>query len=183
MINPAFLVEGSLEKKFIENACPGSTVRSVIPNGIKVTLDAIAERIATHYRLLEKRHSPIVVVLDREGREMQWDEMKRQILIKLKGHGITSIEIGICDRKIENWIIADAELFPEISNEDVSVIEGKRAIKMKLGEYHETTIGVELLKKANPINIKHRSPSFSDFYDTISNRIKCWWLRNAVSGQ
>lgn len=178
-MNPAFLVEGELEKAFIENACPGAPVKRIIPNGIAVSLDVIAERIMTHFRLLKKRgHSPILIILDKEGRACTWEKLRDDLRGKLKTNGADDFIIGVCNKKIENWIIADTDGTGLSSNENPTAEEtnGKKYIKSKLGEYHETTIGVQLLKKARPSIMILKSPSFADFYSSISH-IKCWWLQ------
>lgn len=178
-MSPAFLVEGDLEKAFVENVCPGAPVRKVIPNGVDVTLEVVTERIITHLRLLSRRgYSPILIILDREGRPFSCDEMKIRLDGMIKAQGGSGYLIGVCDRKIENWIIAD----PECVGGDVSAsrraesLNGKKYIKETLGEYHETTIGVQLLRRAKPSSMRLNSRSFAAFYDLISH-LDCWWLK------
>jgi hypothetical protein len=86
--DPAYIVEGDLEQKFIQNVCPGCSVRRLNCNGRDVSLEAIARRVGTLGRLLHKRHSPIIVVFDREGRpepSEQIEETLRQTILAQEG--------------------------------------------------------------------------------------------------
>jgi hypothetical protein len=51
MSNPAYLIDGHLEKKVIQQICPGAIVRILQCNGRDVSLQAIANRVASHCRL------------------------------------------------------------------------------------------------------------------------------------
>ena len=48
MNKAAFFVDGNLEKKFIQRACPNTVVRILNCNGKDVEMSAIAKRVATH---------------------------------------------------------------------------------------------------------------------------------------
>ena len=81
MSKPAFWVEGALECDFLKAACPGSAVVSAICNGETVSVEAIVERIQTHYILLVRRgFAPIIVILDNERRTTAWHKLKADIL-------------------------------------------------------------------------------------------------------
>jgi hypothetical protein len=182
MSKPAFLVDGQLEKRFIQDVCPGSPVRLINCNGDKVSSYAISKRIATHYRLLNKKYSPIIVVVDRETRDISAEEFKGELIRLLIEDNVSeNIVLGIADRMIENWILADKENISRYANISVNDIEnaegkgGKYLIKKIIPEYHETTVGVELLKKSNPSRM-HSSKSFLDFFNQLQQKINCWWL-------
>ncbi|RJP62637.1 MAG: DUF4276 family protein [Ignavibacteriales bacterium] len=186
MNNPAFLVDGQLEQRFIQNACPNAPVRLLNCNGDKVSSSAIAKRIATHYRLLKKKYSPIVIVIDRESRCLTATEFKNEITTLLANDNISEdFIIGIADRMIENWILADkinVSKYAKVNLDQVPDVEGengKSKIRKLIKDYHETTVGVELLKKSNPQRM-FSSESFKTFFSSINNRIDCWWMNKTI---
>ena len=67
MINPAFIVDGLMEKRIIQKVCPGKPVRLLNCNGKAVSYEAAAKRVASLVRLL-KNNYPIVIIFDREER-------------------------------------------------------------------------------------------------------------------
>lgn len=186
MSNPAFLVDGQLEQRFIQNVCPKAPVRILNCNGDKVSSSAIVKRIATHYRLLIKRYTPIIIVIDRESRSNTANEFKNEIIKLLADENILdNYFLGVADRMIENWILADKLNISQYTKIDISSIpdaegeHGKGFIKKFIIDYHETTIGVELLKKSNPMRMLG-SESFKEFYTSIKNSVNCWWLNREI---
>lgn len=176
-MRPAYLVEGDLEKEFISASCSNSVVRRIIPNGTAVCVKVIADRIATQYRILDRLGcAPVIAILDRERRLESCDEFRVSIETELREkHQITDLVIGVCDCKIENWILADPATVGMKSLPDPEGKNGKQFIRNKLGEYHETTVGVKLLKKARPSEMRRNSPSFDAFYQKIAH-LPCWWI-------
>ena len=69
MPDPAFLIEGHMEKKILQSVCPGVPIRRIECNGEDVAMSVMAKFIETHIRLLNNRYYPIVIIFDREGRE------------------------------------------------------------------------------------------------------------------
>jgi hypothetical protein len=187
MNKPAYLVEGDLEQKFIQNTCPGCPVKKINCNGIKTSLEAIAERVGTLGRLLHKRYSPLVVVFDREGRVDSAEHLEKKFCEILTQEKIdVPVIVGIPDRNIETWILADYEMFLQSAKLDesspVSMFEGyngKSVIKQTLGKgkcYVETINGVTWLKAARPAVMQKYSPSFNRLYKALSS-FDCWWLK------
>ena len=187
MNNPAYLVEGDLEQKFIQNTCPGCPVKKINCNGIWTSIEAIAKRVGTLGRLLHKRHSPLVVVFDREGREESAEHLEKTFREVLAQEKIdVPIVVGIPDRNVEAWILADYEMFLQSArlgaSSPVSTFEGrngKLVIKQTLGEgksYVETIDGVAWLKAARPAVIQKHSPSFNRLFSALSD-LDCWWLK------
>lgn len=183
MPSPAFLVDGHLEQKVVQRICPDSVVRRLQCNGDNVALDAIAKRVTSHCRLLGGKHYPLLVVIDREERQQSAEAISAELLALIKAEGITDIVvIGVADRNIENWIIADTEMLmtanPGISPSWGSVtdgFDGKAQLKRVLGAYHETTTGVNLLLNCRPSTMKEASPSFNNFLQQIT-LAQCHWL-------
>lgn len=183
---PAFLVEGDLEQKFIQNACPGAPVRKINCNGDSVCIESIAKRVGSLARLLHKRFSPIVVIFDRENREISARDLKRKFIEALKTECIDSkVIVGIPDRDIENWILADYSVFSSAAGIESVLIppsfegkKGKSIIKKSLGNeksYVETVDGVAWLKSCRANVIRENSASFSEFMDELIG-LQCRWL-------
>jgi hypothetical protein len=186
MINPAFLVDGFTEKLLIEKICSGKKINRIGCNGNAVTMSAMAKRIASLIRLMNNRYYPIVILIDRETRVETCDEIQAALEKELQEAGIKEdIRVGICDRMIENWILADWESFiynakvervPKKPN-GIEGAKGKSLIKSFLPAYQETTNGVQLLYQANPESIYDNSRSFRCFVDKLKD-IGCPWLNN-----
>jgi hypothetical protein len=177
----AFLVEGHLEKKFIQNICPNKTVRMLNCNGKQVSAQAIAKRVATQCRLFKGRYSTIIICVDREDRVESASKFRDNLLKAIKSENvIENIIIGIPDRMIENWILADkATVYKFTSKRPIyegnsDGFNGKSVIRHLIPEYHETTVGVELLEKCR-VSKMLSSESFKDFYGRLPKGI-CWWL-------
>ena len=181
MNNIAFFVEGHLEKKFIQQICKGKVVRMLACNGKAVSTQAIAKRIASHCRLLGGKHYPIVTWVDLESRNVSAVEFAADLLQSVRDEGvIDDLIIGVADKMIENWILADREVVLESSNRkrqyptEIEGLYGKGLIKKLIPNYHETTTGVYLLKKCRPSKMV-ASPSFNAFYQQLAG-LDCWWL-------
>ena len=179
----AFLVDGNLEQKFIQRACPGNTVRRINCNGNAVAISAMVRRIATQCRLLGSKYYPIVVIIDREDRDTPSRDLCSEIIDGLREEGIVDeLIVGVADRMIENWILADSEIVCEDANFQKTPpatcegLDGKRVIGDCVRYYHETTVGVELLLKCRASRIRQKSPSFAYLYDKLPKK-GCRWLR------
>lgn len=176
MPNPAFIVDGYTEKLVIGTLCPGRPVSRTDLNGKSVTLDAIANKVASLVRLFNNRYYPIIIVIDREQRNENCDNLKESLGQKLTELGFQDQDIRICfaDRMFENWIIADwAVLETGIKKPaDTDGLSGVSEIKKVLRSYSKTTDGVELFGKCNLENVYRNSPSFRDFVNSIPD-INC----------
>jgi len=184
MNKSAFIVEGHLEQYFIQATCPGRPVRRLECNGHNVSVAAIAKRIMTHCHLFNNNYYPIIVMIDREDRHETSTQICSLILSEVRGLGITdNIIIGIADRMIENWILADPDIINQCQNKikDVPAASyegflGKNIISQYLRSYQETTDGVDLLLKCRASHIKNSSPSFADFCTRLPKN-NCHWLK------
>jgi hypothetical protein len=192
MNKPAYLVEGHLEQKFIQNICPGCPVRKINCNGDDTNIEAIAKRVGTLGRLLHKRYSPLVIVFDREGREKSSEELEKAFKEILAQEKIdVPVIVGIPDRDIEAWILADYEMFTQSAGlgtiTPFSTFEGRKGksvIKQALcygKSYVETIDGVAWLKAARAAVMKEHSPSFKRLLTALFE-LDCWWLRELEFG-
>lgn len=178
MSNPAFIVDGFTEKLIINQVCPGNPIRRTDLNGKSVTIKAIANKISSLIRLLNNKHYPIIVVIDRENRLEDCLTIIENLKLELieNGHQNEDIRISVADKMIENWIIADWKLIDNIKNkpEITDSLNGSSEIKKKLGSYGKTTDGVNLFMKADPLIIYNNSPSFKTFIDSLEG-IDCYY--------
>jgi hypothetical protein len=182
MINAAFLVDGHLEKIFIQKACPKAVVRLLQCNGDSAALSSIAKRIVSHCRLLHGKRYPIIVVIDREDRSQTSTGISTELLSLIRQEGVSDeLIVVVSDRNIENWILADIKKVIELHpgthpcwTDSPDGFNGKSRLKKEIRYYHETTTGVELLLKCRP-SIMRCSPSFDYFFRQIEHRA-CWWI-------
>jgi hypothetical protein len=176
MSKPAFIVDGHTEQCFISQVCPGRPIQRTNLNGKNVTVTAIAKKIASMIRLFGNRHYPIIVLIDKEDREADGDTLCNELHNHLKNEGIINqdIRIGIADRMIENWIIADYQLIGNVQDkpEKTDGLRGSVVIKRALGSYNKVIEGVKLLSQINKTIVYQNSPSFKIFVDKLDN-IEC----------
>ena len=122
------------------------------------------------------------MLLDREERQ----ETPAQLSIELANELRTEHEIptdqvliGVADRMIENWILADPECDSCIAAGTYEGKNGKTILRQLLVAknitYHETTIGVELFCKINPATAAKNSTSFQSFSNQLSKH--CSWFK------
>lgn len=183
MNKPAFLVDGFTEKLVLEKICPNTKINRINCNGNSVSLESIAKRVATLIRIMNNRHYPIIIVVDREDREMTVAEIEVKLKEEIEKNGIKDdVRIGVCDRMIENWILSDWETFAETCKSENNIkpantegMKGKAFIKKVYPNYQETTDGVNMLLKANPKKMYDNSDSFKKFTTQIAD-INCDWL-------
>lgn len=113
---PAFFVDGPMERKILQNLDVSSPIRITGLNGNKVEISAIVKKIAPSIRLLEKKYDPIIILIDREGRQISAKKIIQELTIELKKNDVkNNLIIGVADRMIENWILADWDNFKKIS--------------------------------------------------------------------
>lgn len=170
--NPAFIVDGFTEKNIIDKICPNRPVRRTDLNGKSVTLDKIAERLATYLRLFNNRYYPIIIIIDKEERQQPCEEIISYIKGKLNDAGFNNddIRISIADRMIENWLIADTRIFSEEEMPSkIDGINGASLLKKKYGNYSKSTDCLKILKEFNPKIAYQKSESFKYFVDLIDN--------------
>jgi len=183
MPDPAFIVEGHMEQLIIKKLCPGVPVQRLEVNGDDTEIQAIVDRIVSIFRILNNRFYPICVVFDREGRDMTCDQLIEEVKTQLVARGldIRQFRIGICDRMIENWLLADSALLARYYDYGANVVfegtNGKSSLRRiceRVERYRETTVGVRLFLELNVQTVYAQSPSFRTFVDQID--FNCQWL-------
>ncbi len=180
-MNPAFIVDGFTEQLIIQQLCPNRPIRRSI-NGKDVSLKRAAAEIVAIIRRLNNRNYPIIILTDREERPDSFltmaTELKREILEQLPSiNKPADIRIGVADRMIENWILADAEALgnaPEIPPE-TDGLGGKGLMKKIMPTYSETVDGSALFFKADVSKMYENSPSFKHFVNQLED-LNCPYL-------
>jgi len=179
MSNPAFIVDGFTERNIVQTICPGKPIRRTDLNGKNVSLEAMSKRIASLIRLLNNRNYPIIILVDKEDRNMSNTTMCAELKRLIIEQGIDDIElkIGVADRMIENWIIADwKKITADIPKpENTDGLRGSAKLRELLGSYGKTTDGVEMFLNADPSIIYQNSPSYRFFIDQLKD-IECWYV-------
>ncbi len=121
---------------------------------------------------------------DLEKREITFEEMALQLRNEIENQGVNNIDfrIGVADRMIENWILADWDTLmlnlnlSEGKPEFTDGIGGKAKMKKLIPDYGETSDGVNYFLKANSSIIYENSPSFKHFVDQLKD-LKCYWMK------
>lgn len=179
MMNPAFIIDGFTERNILQNICPGAPIRRTDLNGKNVSIEAMGKKIASLIRVLNNRHYPIIILVDKESRNISCKEMIKKLETSIKNEGIENIDfrVGVADRMLENWILADWEKLrckmKKPSNTDN--INGCAKLKEAIGSYGKTTDCVEMFLNADVSNIYKHSVSFKIFADKIAD-INCEYL-------
>lgn len=186
MNNVAFIVDGFTEKLILQRLCPGKPIRRTDLNGKDVQISAIAKKVASIIRVLGDRYNLIVIIVDKEQRNISHTCMLSSLEEHLKNEeGIkSSIIIGIPDIMIENWIIADWDKLDtkEQRPPDTDGLNGSSVLKKIKKSYNKTTDGVNYFLKADPKIIYHNSPSYKAFIDSLSEKLSCHYI-NKIGNQ
>jgi hypothetical protein len=188
---PAFIVDGHQEQKIVQRLCPGAAVRMLNCNGDEVDLSAAAKRAASLIRLMGNRYYPFIIIFDREGRCLSATEVGKSLECFLREEGIDDmLIIGVPDRMIENWILADWEnvqqqgnLRIQTSSKSFEGTHGKSVIIRLLprdGRYQETIQGVDWFVTGNPSIMFRNSVSFRQFVLSLNN-VDCRWFAECGS--
>lgn len=189
MHNPAFIVEGEMEQKFLTQICGrrGIRVLTVGVNGKNVPMKAMSKHIGALLRQLNDRNYPVVIVFDRETRKETCDELLNDLCEELEelrklGHhryDPSKLMIGISDRMTENWILADHEYMTSVFGvkfeekkskyNNFEGRHGKNIIKELLADisYKETSRGVEMLRGMDFRRASLESPSLKKFLESL----------------
>ncbi|WP_156087904.1 hypothetical protein [Lysobacter sp. Root667] len=177
-MKPAFLVEGVTEQKFIQLVCGGHPVKIINCNGSSVVVGAIAKRAASLIRLWGGKFFPIIIVVDREDRCESANDFAHGLAQAIREEGVCdSVVIGVADRMIENWMVADPLLWPDHTTpQSVDGLNGLSILRQRLPAYNKSVDGAALLKRSRSREIASRSASFKRLKDQLEI-MRCNWLR------
>jgi hypothetical protein len=181
----AFIVDGLTEKNIVQALCPNAPVRMTHLNGKDVTVPVLAKAAATLFRVYKGRYFPVMLIVDRESRDLSSEALEGALGAALRDEGIPleQLIISCPDRMIENWMLADESyLRARFGIQKASPADGhngksemKRLLREQAIAYHEITVGVEIFKKICPYRIAKNSPSFARFASALS--VYCAWAR------
>jgi hypothetical protein len=181
-----FIVEGQLEKGFVQKVCKNRPVRVLGINGDNVNLDQIVRRAETLINLMVNKCDAILIIFDREAREKGHGEIARYVELELKNlTGEENIFVGVPDRDIESWIFADIDvpknrLDSSLENQELGGDGHKSKGKMKKlfqnnsQSYKETIDGVDMLSRCRHTTMFENSPSYREFSEKVPRN--CWWF-------
>jgi len=179
MPKPSFIVEGYLEQRMVQAACPGAKVVLLGANGDNVSMGTIAKFIATQFRLFNNRYYPIVVIFDREKRNEPCTDLKAELCKQLKSKRIDAEQFifFISDRDIETIFVCHVALDGEIIDtgcphtQSVDGLDGEAELRRRLERkgiaYHKTTIGIQLFRRVRPFIVAAKSDNFRAFRGQI----------------
>lgn len=180
------LVEGTMEKKFINN---NFSYIELIPvaNGNSWTLETICREIASKFTTKNYNADIIIVWLDLEKQTCGSVGVENAVRSALISAGAPHDRICICipDRMTENVILADVALIQQKFSIPNYVyagdgVNGKHQLSMLFKaaneNYKETFHGVQMMKAMRLSNSAQNSPSMGRFYNSISQLTDCWWF-------
>jgi hypothetical protein len=185
MPKPAFIVEGQLEQRMVQAACPGHRVVLLGSNGDTVSMKTIATRIETHYILFSNRYYPIIVMFDREKRAKTVEELEAELIAELTARNVpvNQFVFFISDRDIECLLLCHVSENGEIIGTGcpkTSCVDGlageselRKRLSVKSISYHKTTVGMDLFRTVRPFILSTKSNNFRRFQKRIVKY--CTW--------
>lgn len=164
----AALVEGHTEKRFFEIALPDVHAFMPIKNG--QSIDVLINSIVTGFKTLPRTRTVVFIWFDRERQSLTSAELAQKVWTAIEPiKGDRSVFIGVPDRELEAWILADEDMVTtECGSPFVFSHEGTEPKKECEKLIGSSAPGVKAgaLKKAYASRIAAKSPSFSEFKNT-----------------
>jgi hypothetical protein len=169
-----------METHFVNSTYANAIVQRPFPNGDDVALDLIIECINDQLETVGGEIKKVIVLMDREGRHISASEMANLIAagVSHKNPG-RAFYIGVSDREIENWILADEQAVAvQCGNPGYGYdCEGRngKSVLQKLTDgvdlgYRDKAL---LLKASYASRIRAKSPSFDNFVGSLD--FEWWW--------
>lgn len=162
----AAIVEGHTEKQFFEYSLPNVMAMRTIKNG--QSLETLLDSIVTSVQTVPYSRQVIFIWFDRENLPDCCSDLEDQVRSAIAPYvqGKT-VYVGIPDREVENWLLADihgatdSEIEYDYTHEG---IKGKPVFENVCG-LKSPGDKARALKRARPSIIAQRSPSFQLFYN------------------
>jgi len=168
------IVEGKTEVEFVKATMPRPHVMTPFPNGKRTPVGHICEAIVDALEGFGGTNRDVVILVDREKRDETAVSI-RDTILKAVSSKFPSMRfhIGVSDRHIENWIVADESFVKNTYNLPEYSYCGDGAFgDMTLHRLNsDVSIGAvdraRLLRAASAKNIAAVSPSFERFVRSI----------------
>jgi hypothetical protein len=171
----AALVEGQTEHHFVKKTYANSVIQRPFPNGKDVPIEVITECLLDAIETLGGDISKVLVLLDREGRAESADAMRTAIGAALvTASPNRSFYVGVTDRHIENWILADEDFVRGTFGQPSYVYlgdgtKGKPALDdVSNKSLRSPTEKAEMLKACSALKGQQLSPSLAAFCATVN---------------
>jgi hypothetical protein len=151
---------------------PKAIVQRCIPNGKSVSIDKIAESIVEGMEILDGGIKKVIILFDREDRKLVISDIFEKIHQKIGENPCNrSLYIGISDREIENWIVADVEKMIDMYDDEYHYpgdgTNGKDILKKLHGDDQPAGEKARLLKQCCASSARKHSPSLDHFLAQI----------------
>jgi hypothetical protein len=102
------------EEHFIRATYSAAQIVRPFPNGEDVDLNLIVDAIVDALEIMSSNISKVLILLDRERRSLSANELASTLFTALTQKCTNrTFYIGVADRQIENWIIADEQRMRE----------------------------------------------------------------------
>jgi hypothetical protein len=106
----AAIVEGHTEEHFVRSTYGAVLISRAIPNGRTVPAEVIVEAIVDALELIGGQITKVLILFDREGRAATAESLAQVVREGVAARcGERSLYVGVADKQIENWIIADEQ--------------------------------------------------------------------------
>jgi hypothetical protein len=181
----AAIVEGHTEEHFVKKTYGAVRVSRGIPNGRTVSTEVIVEAVLDALELVSGDVTKVIILFDREGRTQTAAELAEAVRSGISDRcGNRALYIGVSDRQIENWILADIEtmrsLYDPSFNYPGDGVSAKSLLKrLNNGVSLGPTDTAILLKSCSAIRGAAVSESLSDFLRQID--FHWYWARGGGS--
>jgi hypothetical protein len=168
------LVEGHMETHFVRSTYGNAVVQRPFPNGRTVDLDLIVESIRDQLETVGGDITKVVILLDREGRDIPAPDMLKYLQDELgKCTSNRNLYIGVSDRQIENWVVADEDHMREkFDAPNYQYVGDGTSGRTTLEKLNGGDAGYRdkayLLKSCSATGAARRSPSLAAFLQIIN---------------
>jgi hypothetical protein len=163
-----------METHFMRQSYGNAIVQRPFPNGDSVDLELIIESIRDRLETIGGPITKFVVLMDREGRPQSAADIAQTVLDRLKAHSpARSFYVGVSDREVENWIIADEERMREAYGTSAYEYAGEgkngKAILEQLNGGIDASFRdkATLLNSCSSVRAATKSPSLAHFLAQI----------------
>ena len=104
----AAIVEGHTEEHFVRSTYGAARITRAIPNGRTVDPGVIVDAVLDALELVSGSVTKVLILFDREGRAETAEALAAEVRDGVAARcGDRVLYVGVSDRQIENWVVAD----------------------------------------------------------------------------